>query len=234
MQARRYTFVIADRQTGAVRRLTISLWPTLGAIAGALCAAGADRPRRAVERVGDDCRSADDQRRAAGRERQLSRSDRPARRPDLRAADGGRPARRTRGGRSEREPRDGQAARDREVARHGRRPPRRALAASMLGARLDRCRAWRAERAARRDRQPARLGARQRRAPPRAGRGDAVGLAGRRLAHVVVRQRARIPSPRTRTSIPASTSPPTTASRSSPPAMPRSARPAPTAPTATW
>jgi len=34
MQARRYTFVIADRQTGAVRRLTISLWPTLGAIAG--------------------------------------------------------------------------------------------------------------------------------------------------------------------------------------------------------
>jgi len=34
MQARRYTFVIADRQTGAVRRLTISLWPALAAIAG--------------------------------------------------------------------------------------------------------------------------------------------------------------------------------------------------------
>src|SRR3954453_14069404 len=34
MKARRYTFVIADRQTGAVRRLTISLWPALGAIAG--------------------------------------------------------------------------------------------------------------------------------------------------------------------------------------------------------
>src|SRR5262245_48520390 len=34
MQARRYTFVIADRQTGAVRRLTISLWPTLAAVAG--------------------------------------------------------------------------------------------------------------------------------------------------------------------------------------------------------
>jgi len=34
MRARRYTFVIADRQSGAVRRLTISLWPTLGAIAG--------------------------------------------------------------------------------------------------------------------------------------------------------------------------------------------------------
>src|SRR6476661_214055 len=33
MPARRYTFVIADRQTGAVRRLTISLWPTLGAVA---------------------------------------------------------------------------------------------------------------------------------------------------------------------------------------------------------
>ena len=32
-RARRYTFVIADRQTGAVRRLTISLWPTLGAVA---------------------------------------------------------------------------------------------------------------------------------------------------------------------------------------------------------
>ena len=34
MQARRYTFLIATRQTGAVRRLTISLWPTLGVIAG--------------------------------------------------------------------------------------------------------------------------------------------------------------------------------------------------------
>jgi murein DD-endopeptidase MepM/ murein hydrolase activator NlpD len=34
MRARRYTFVIADRQTGAVRRLTISLWPTLAAVAG--------------------------------------------------------------------------------------------------------------------------------------------------------------------------------------------------------
>jgi murein DD-endopeptidase MepM/ murein hydrolase activator NlpD len=34
MRARRYTFLIADRQTGAVRRLTLSLWPTLGAVAG--------------------------------------------------------------------------------------------------------------------------------------------------------------------------------------------------------
>ena len=34
MRLRRYTFVIADRQTGAVRRLTISLWPTLAAVAG--------------------------------------------------------------------------------------------------------------------------------------------------------------------------------------------------------
>jgi murein DD-endopeptidase MepM/ murein hydrolase activator NlpD len=33
MRARRYTFVIADRQTGVVRRLTISLWPTLAGIA---------------------------------------------------------------------------------------------------------------------------------------------------------------------------------------------------------
>jgi murein DD-endopeptidase MepM/ murein hydrolase activator NlpD len=33
LRARRYTFVIADRQTGAVRRLTISLWPALGAAA---------------------------------------------------------------------------------------------------------------------------------------------------------------------------------------------------------
>ena len=33
MRARRYTFVIADRQTGAVRRLTVSLWPTLGGAA---------------------------------------------------------------------------------------------------------------------------------------------------------------------------------------------------------
>ena len=34
MRARRYSFVIADRQTGAVRRLTISLWPTLAAVTG--------------------------------------------------------------------------------------------------------------------------------------------------------------------------------------------------------
>jgi len=34
MRARRYTFVIANRQTGAIRRLTISLWPTLAAVAG--------------------------------------------------------------------------------------------------------------------------------------------------------------------------------------------------------
>ena len=34
LRPRRYTLVIADRQTGAVRRLTISLWPTLAAIAG--------------------------------------------------------------------------------------------------------------------------------------------------------------------------------------------------------
>lgn len=33
MRARRYSFVIADRQTGAVRRLTLSLWPTLSAVA---------------------------------------------------------------------------------------------------------------------------------------------------------------------------------------------------------
>lgn len=32
MRARRYTFVIADRQTGAVRRVTLSLWPTLAAV----------------------------------------------------------------------------------------------------------------------------------------------------------------------------------------------------------
>ena len=34
MRARRYSLVIADRQTGAIRRLTISLWPTLAVIAG--------------------------------------------------------------------------------------------------------------------------------------------------------------------------------------------------------
>jgi murein DD-endopeptidase MepM/ murein hydrolase activator NlpD len=34
IQSRRYTFVIADRQTGAVRRLTISLWPTLTLVVG--------------------------------------------------------------------------------------------------------------------------------------------------------------------------------------------------------
>jgi murein DD-endopeptidase MepM/ murein hydrolase activator NlpD len=34
MRTRRFTFVIADRQTGAVRRLTISLWPALAAVAG--------------------------------------------------------------------------------------------------------------------------------------------------------------------------------------------------------
>jgi murein DD-endopeptidase MepM/ murein hydrolase activator NlpD len=34
MRARRYSFIIADRQTGAVRRLTLSLWPTLATVAG--------------------------------------------------------------------------------------------------------------------------------------------------------------------------------------------------------
>jgi murein DD-endopeptidase MepM/ murein hydrolase activator NlpD len=34
MRGRRYTFVIADRQTGAVRRFTLSLWPALTAVAG--------------------------------------------------------------------------------------------------------------------------------------------------------------------------------------------------------
>jgi murein DD-endopeptidase MepM/ murein hydrolase activator NlpD len=34
MRARRYTFLIADRQTGAVRRLTISLWPAMAAALG--------------------------------------------------------------------------------------------------------------------------------------------------------------------------------------------------------
>jgi murein DD-endopeptidase MepM/ murein hydrolase activator NlpD len=34
LRPRRYTFVIADRQTGAVRRLTISLWPSVGAVIG--------------------------------------------------------------------------------------------------------------------------------------------------------------------------------------------------------
>lgn len=34
MRARRYSLVVADRQTGTVRRFTISLWPTLGAVAG--------------------------------------------------------------------------------------------------------------------------------------------------------------------------------------------------------
>jgi murein DD-endopeptidase MepM/ murein hydrolase activator NlpD len=36
MRAKRYTLVVADRQTGALRRVTISLWPTLGAIVGIL------------------------------------------------------------------------------------------------------------------------------------------------------------------------------------------------------
>ena len=34
MQPRRYTFVIADRRTGVVHRLTVSLWPTLAVVAG--------------------------------------------------------------------------------------------------------------------------------------------------------------------------------------------------------
>jgi murein DD-endopeptidase MepM/ murein hydrolase activator NlpD len=36
MRAKRYSLVIADRQTGAIRRVTISLWPALGAVAGTL------------------------------------------------------------------------------------------------------------------------------------------------------------------------------------------------------
>lgn len=36
MRARKYTLVVADRQTGAIRRVTISLWPTLGTIVAIL------------------------------------------------------------------------------------------------------------------------------------------------------------------------------------------------------
>src|SRR6266850_959043 len=32
MRVRRFTFVIADRHTGAVRRFTISLWPTVAVV----------------------------------------------------------------------------------------------------------------------------------------------------------------------------------------------------------
>jgi murein DD-endopeptidase MepM/ murein hydrolase activator NlpD len=34
LRPRRYSFVVADRQTGVVRRFTLSLWPTLGVVAG--------------------------------------------------------------------------------------------------------------------------------------------------------------------------------------------------------
>jgi murein DD-endopeptidase MepM/ murein hydrolase activator NlpD len=36
LASRRYTIVLADRATGVVRRFTISLWPTLGIVAGVL------------------------------------------------------------------------------------------------------------------------------------------------------------------------------------------------------
>src|SRR3954447_7761931 len=36
MRAKRYSLVIADRQTGAIRRVTISLWPTVGVVVGVL------------------------------------------------------------------------------------------------------------------------------------------------------------------------------------------------------
>ena len=53
MAPRRYTFVIADRQSGTVRRFTVSLRPTLAVIAGAVRSPGADWSWRAVERLGD-------------------------------------------------------------------------------------------------------------------------------------------------------------------------------------
>jgi len=36
LASRRYNIVLADRATGVVRRFTISLWPTLGVVAGVL------------------------------------------------------------------------------------------------------------------------------------------------------------------------------------------------------
>jgi murein DD-endopeptidase MepM/ murein hydrolase activator NlpD len=36
MKSKRYSLVVADRQTGAIRRVTVSLWPTLGTIVGIL------------------------------------------------------------------------------------------------------------------------------------------------------------------------------------------------------
>ena len=131
--SRRYSIVIADRTSGVVRRFTLPLGPTLTTTSIALALAGPDRARRALERVGSDRRPDGDQRRADGRERKLSRSHRPAGLADLGAADGGRRDRRTRGGRSRGQPRDGKAARDRQVARDGRRRRRRRVIGSALG-----------------------------------------------------------------------------------------------------
>ena len=85
VKSRRYTVVIADRTTGVVRRFTLSLRPTLTAIAVVLSPARPGRPWRALERAGRGQRAPDRRRRPAPGERELPRDDRRADRPGRQA-----------------------------------------------------------------------------------------------------------------------------------------------------
>ena len=71
MFARRYTVLIADRTTGVVRRVTISVRVAAGLVVGVLLAARAHRPGRQVERPRGDRPAPHDEERARSRERQL-------------------------------------------------------------------------------------------------------------------------------------------------------------------
>ena len=195
MRARRYTVVIADRSSGVVRQLTVSLRPTVGAVVGVLAlpvlmGLGAKWSARAeIDQLRDG------QLLAAGRERQLSRRDRRADRRRFSrskasstiSAPAPRSIRRRRGRCEAAGRRQGPRRRRHQRADQRRRSPSVATAALVVAGRHLR----RAARAAAGPREPAALRAARRRAARSAGRGDAVDLAGARLAHRHLRRPQR-------------------------------------------
>ena len=78
MPGRRYTVLIADRSTGVLRRVTISLRTAVIIVTTVLMMPVLDRSRRQMERARRDLAASRDERVPPGRKRQLSPDDRRA------------------------------------------------------------------------------------------------------------------------------------------------------------
>ena len=238
MRSPRYTILIANRKTGAVRRLTVAAPPLL--VAGA---ATVLRGARLVLLAGIGAGRADPrelealaarQREPAGRERELPRGDRRAGRPDFVAADGadaagraGASSTRRRARRIEKLPAR-RFARGRWAAARCRRPSRRrpqpstpegtfGVLQDLLGVLEDRLASVKTK-----------VESQQALARATPSIWPVAGWLSSRLRH-----RARIRSRASRTSTPVSTSRPTAARRCARPPTAPSSRPATTATTAT-